>query len=308
MTRVDGFEIKDIEEALLAVGFGGFRFTRASGGVSTEVYRMDKENEVYYLRIAEKEKTFWPEVEAHRLCRKKGVLVPEVVFYEENNLKLKRDIMITTVIEGEELKNQEEIPNETLKEAGRNLALINSIPIEGMGWIDNDFGVKQIRGDGVNYGDFILENIDGKVERLVNFNIFNMELANKVKEYIKQKSRVLLEYKKGYLAHGDFDISHIFALNGKFSGIIDFGDIRSTSIYHDLAHFYTYSRQHFPKLVQGYREVTKLDSDFEERIRIEAMVMAVGKLNWVAKNNIYKFSPEKADYKMIKEIVGLDEY
>ena len=35
---------------------------------------------------------------------------------------------------------------------------------------------------------------------------------------------------------------------------IDFGDIRCTSVYHDLAHFYTYAPKYFEDVFEGYTE------------------------------------------------------
>ena len=40
-----------------------------------------------------------------------------------------------------------------------------------------------------------------------------------------------------WLAHGDFDCSHIYVADGRYSGIIDFGEIRGANPWYDLAQF-----------------------------------------------------------------------
>ncbi len=306
MTRREGFGPEIVGRSIDSP-FNDFELSRASSGVSTEVYRMEKGMEVYYLRIGNKETTMWAEAEAHRLCREKGAKVPEVIYFEEKNLGLQRSLMITTDVPGKSAGEADYSPtttNEIVREAGRNIALINSIPMDKMGWIDDSEGTKNLRGIGTNYGDFILEGIEDKVERLTNqYRLFDSELATRVLKYVDNKSRVLMEYKQGYLAHGDFNLSHIFADNGVFSGIIDFGDIRSASPYHDLVHFYIYERPFFPALVEGYTKVRDLETDYMERIKVEAVVMAIGKLDWIGKKRINKLTNIRKDFLMVREIV-----
>jgi len=301
MTRREGFGAEVVEKAIAVQDFSGFTLTRASNGVSTEVYRMEKGPIVLYLRVANGESSLWPEAEAHRRCREKGVLVPEIIFFDEKNPVLNRSVMITSEIPGQPWS--EEGSAKVIREAGRNLALINSIPIDGIGWMNDDPEIRRLTGRGTSYDDFILDNIDKKVAKLIGFGLFDDSMAKRTIQYIQKRAGILREYQHGGLAHGDFDLSHIFTHNGQFSGIIDFGDIRSTSLYHDLAHFFTYARKHFPDLLVGYLETTKLNNDYEERIRIEAVVMAVGKLCWVGEKRINKLNQNRADYKMIRELV-----
>jgi aminoglycoside phosphotransferase (APT) family kinase protein len=43
--------------------------------------------------------------------------------------------------------------------------------------------------------------------------------------------------RKARLAHGDFYVSHVFHRDGRYTGIIDFGDIQGSNGWHDLATF-----------------------------------------------------------------------
>lgn len=304
VTRREGFGAEIVEKAIAIPDYSGYKLSRAENGVSTEVYRMEEGSKVLYLRVGSEGSSLWPEAEAHRRCREKGVLVPEIVYFEEENPNLKRSIMITTEIKGQPIVG-EEISAEIIREAGRNLALINSIPIDGIGCINNDQGIHELRARGIDYNDFILDDMDEKMAKLIGFGLFDKNLAKRTVKHIQERAGILLEYRgQGNLAHGDFDLGHIFAHDGKFSGIIDLGDIRSTSPFHDLAHFYTYARRHFLDLVSGYQEVTQLGMDYEDRIKAEAVVLAVGKLWWVGENRINKLSQKRADYEMIRELVG----
>ena len=64
------------------------------------------------------------------------------------------------------------------------------------------------------------------------------------------------------------------------------------------------SKKYFSDLVTGYQEITQLGVDHEERIKTEAVVLAIGKLWWVGENRINKLTQKRADYKMIRELVG----
>lgn len=210
--------------------------------------------------------------------------------------------MITKAIEGESLGGKKVTP-EVLREAGRNLALFNQITIQGIGWVNDNTGSYEIKGIGTDYSIFILKDTDEEIQKLVEIGLFDSNVGDKIRLYISKNKTKLLEYKQGHLIHGDFGLDHIFALNGKFSGFIDLGDIRAASIYHDLAHFYIYARKCFDQLVKGYKEVTQLDSDWQERVEIEAMLIAIGKMWWVNELQISKLTKERADYKTVLELV-----
>ncbi len=59
------------------------------------------------------------------------------------------------------------------------------------------------------------------------------------------------------MAHGDFDTSHIFAANGSYTGIIDFGEIRGAEPTFDLGHLALHAPDALPAVLQGYASVTR---------------------------------------------------
>jgi len=82
------------------------------------------------------------------------------------------------------------------------------------------------------------------------------------------------------LAHGDFDASHIYQEDGKYTGIIDFGEIRGASHWYDLGHFHVrdgeaLSYRGLPGLIRGYEESISLPPDYEQHIRFTSILINV---------------------------------
>ena len=63
------------------------------------------------------------------------------------------------------------------------------------------------------------------------------------------------------LAHGDFDPTHVFAARGRYTGIIDFGEIRGAPTLYDLAHWALQAP--VDRLLAGYAQVAPLPADHE---------------------------------------------
>lgn len=302
MTRREGF---GIEVATRAIGhrFEGCILERANNGVSTEVYRVEQEGRVWYLRVAKEGESMANEAKAHELCQAAGALVPEVVYFEEDNMVLGRSLMVTRDMGGACIENIEDgVQKGLMVEVGRNLAKINSISVPGIGYIDKEVGNGFV-GSGKNYDDFVLKDVDEKIAQLASLGILEKEIAESAAEFVRQNTKMMLEYRDGWLAHGDFDMTHVFAENGKLTGFIDFGDIRAASRYHDLAHFYMYSPEYFDDLIKGYGEITTLDENYEERVRAEAVLIAVSKLHWIGKKDVEKAKSKRKVINTIRETI-----
>lgn len=82
------------------------------------------------------------------------------------------------------------------------------------------------------------------------------------------------------LAHGDFDTTHIFQDNGRYTGIIDFGEIRGTHRWYDVAQFHLRDGEYLPykllpALLHGYEEVIELSDNYMNIIRFTALLINV---------------------------------
>jgi len=287
-----GISVDDVRAVLKGTEFADYNVAYVEEGVSTDVFRLTKDR-VIYLRILPKEETAETQCLAHELMLKKNLHIPQVLFSinkvkEFNN----RSLMIVEEIPGTSLKKtKKELTKNQIHEimvsAGRELAKINTIHVKGVGWME---GVEKgmLKAMGKSYEDFIIDRNTTYLQDLYKIKVITQLQSEKIQNYVNMNKYLLDIKESSYLCHGDFGIDHIYQNEGKYSGIIDFGDIRGTSIFHDLSHVYIFDRSYFDSLVDGYVTVTELPSDFIEKVKIESVILGVSKLWWVTLNRPYR--------------------
>jgi aminoglycoside phosphotransferase (APT) family kinase protein len=255
---------------------------RVEEGVSTYVYRVYRGNELFYLRVLpEVNASFTPEVYVHEMLRAKDVKVPEVVYFEHYNEALQRSVMVTTAIKGKHIGHYHvnEVPRSTLVEAGRDLAVINSIPVRHFGWIRRDSSkVTALEAELPTYRAFVFETLEEDLAFLSE-HILNTREIMAIREIV-DRCDAWLDVEKAWLAHGDFDATHIYQEHGRYTGIIDFGEIRGGDPFYDLGHFQMHDGETLPArvlpyLLEGYREVVQLQQDYEQRIYFSSLLIAI---------------------------------
>jgi aminoglycoside phosphotransferase (APT) family kinase protein len=150
--------IRSIADGLLP-GSGAPSVGRMRSGGSTEVYRLRRGAHVLFLRLAEQDgESMAAEAWVHEELRRLGAAVPEVVALEDDRL-LGRSFMVTTAIPGRPVP-PDRVSHRVVEAAGRDLALIGSIPVEGFGFVRRDRPAPPLRGrDGggcavLAHGDF----------------------------------------------------------------------------------------------------------------------------------------------------------
>ncbi len=257
---------------------------RVAEGVSTYVYRITFERETFYLRILPEEgASFAPEALAHTRLRQMQVKVPEVIYFEPHNDLFQRSIMVTTEIRGQPLNQSHALPEETiahvLHEAGRDLAAINSIAVEGFGWIRRDLPKTSVlQAQWSTYRAFVLEFWESDLAYLSRDIISNLEAAQLERVLVQHDS--WLDVDLASLAHGDFGVEHIYQEKGRYTGIIDFGEIRGTDPWYDLGHFHLQADKQMwpelePALRSGYREIVSLGAEHEHHISFTSLLIIV---------------------------------
>lgn len=257
---------------------------RVTEGASTWVYRILSQNETFYLRILpEYGASFAPEVGAHTRLRHRQVKVPEIIYFEHCNDVLQRSIMVTSAIKGLSLKDSPSLSQEArdaiVAEAGRDLARINSLPVAGFGWVQRDSPeTSQLRAQYPTCRAFLLEHWEAALAYLAK-NILSASQVATLEHMISQYD-MYLNSRDGYLAHGDFDSTHIYQDAGCYTGIIDFGEIRGTDQWYDLGHFHLHDREQLPfhletALLRGYGEIISLPSDYQRRICFTSVLINV---------------------------------
>lgn len=260
------------------------RVERVAEGVSTYVYRIIFQHETFYLRVLpEGGASFAPEVFAHTLLRQLQIKVPDVIYFEHCYEPLQRSVMVTTEVKGIPISQSSQLRQEELEaiviEAGRDLARINGVKVEGFGWVKRDLpDTEHIRAEKTTDRAFMLEYWESDLAYLSKHVLDASEIM--ILEKIRERYDYLLEGEQACLAHGDFDATHIFQENGRYSGIIDFGEIRGTNRWYDLGHFHMrdgeyISYSHKAILIGGYSEIVSLPANYESAIRFASVLINV---------------------------------
>jgi aminoglycoside phosphotransferase (APT) family kinase protein len=261
---------------------GSWRIQRTEEGASTQVYRVSRDSEVLYLRVAEeREASLAPEVRVHELLRARGALVPVVVHYEPFYEPIERSIMITTAIPGEPVCRRpvDAEMAEIVEAAGRDLATINSVSVQGFGWIRRDKpSAELLEAMQTSNRQFMLEEFDAHLALLSARTLQQSEVAA-IRRLVYSRDR-WLNLDQAWLAHGDFDLSHIFQLKGRYTGIIDFGEIRGADRLYDLGHFSVHdgekaTRPLLPSLIAGYAEKADLPPDYLQHANFMSVLIGM---------------------------------
>jgi fructosamine-3-kinase len=130
------FEISGVQDFIATVpGFKDCVVRAVDGGVSTEVYKLTRGDDAFYLRIAPENESMASEALAHRLLLEKGVQVPQVLVSGDKNNILGRSYLVTSEIAGAPYSKESIKSPEVIFEAGKQLALINSIHVRNFGSI-----------------------------------------------------------------------------------------------------------------------------------------------------------------------------
>ncbi len=309
MTDVLGAPVSEEVRTLVKRIFpGAFAYSvkRVEEGVSTYVYRIVGENEVFYLRILPEEgASFVPEARVHELLRERGVKVPEVVYVDHFNEIVGHSVMVTTEIAGEHVgrRTVDRDTRNVLIEAGRDLAIINSVQVNGFGWIKRERAeAVDLEADQGSFRAFALEDFDARLSAMGS--LFRGGEITAIHETIERYDS-WLDVDRAWLAHGDFDVTPIFQQDGRYTGIIDFGEIRGGDLFYDLGHFRLHDGETLPDMVlpyllEGYGQVTPLPPDHKRRISFSSLLIGV---RWLART-IVRF-PERSfhDHHAVESIM-----
>ena len=271
--------VKALVNTIFSAGFTSIE--RVTEGVSTCVYRIICKSETFYLRILPEEgQSFAPEVFVHQQLRQMGVKVPDILYFEHYYEPLQRSVMVTGEIKGKALSQSSTLPyhelDTILREAGRDIAHINSIPVDGFGWIQRDQPVTtHLCAELPTFRAFVLEYWDADIAYFAEHAVLSSAEIIML-ERIRSNYDSWLDETQAYLAHGDFDTTHIFQDNGHYTGIIDFGEIRGTNRLYDVAQFHMRDDEYLPykslpALLCGYNEVIPLSKGYMKNIYLTSL-------------------------------------
>lgn len=255
--------------------------TRARDGVSTPVFRVTVDDDVFWARLGEEPgERRDGEAAVHRLLTARGLPVPGVVRYEATPAGLDRSLCLTTHIDGVPLSSCR--PGAWIgavtAEAGRLLATINSVPVHGFGWASGATGPDGPIGEHRTRSGWVAEYL-GALRVVRERAGFDISTVMRIGDAMEHWSACPDE-EVGHLAHGDFDASHVYVDTNRssLSGIIDFGEMRGADRFYDLGHLLLHDGEGdrpslFPDTLAGYGDALPLPSDVMEQIRIQAIVI-----------------------------------
>lgn len=238
------------------------RIERVPKGSSTYVYRVVTSSGTYYIRFLPENASFATEVLVHNILFAAGVRVPRVIGFEHKNEQIGLSVMLLNELPGiciEDDKPQSNL-QDILREAGRQLALIHSISVDGFGWVDKN-SYNTLKGEKTSFDEYFCEFINIDLQALYQYPFSHEEKLRIID--LMQMARQILNVKNAVLVHGDYDISHIFHYSGRYSGVIDFGEIRGNNRLYDLATFVGFYQDRilFSYLLEGYSELAPLTED-----------------------------------------------
>lgn len=266
-------------------------FERVPEGNTTEVYRVVVNDVfVYYLRIQQNtEENMSSEALVHQMLRKQAIRVAEVVYCKDFDESFDgRSLMITKELPGKAFNKQTDLSEQQkldiIFEAGSELALINRNLVEGFGLNRTIANVKDLQGNGKSYTAKLTWDLEQNLKLLVDHKALDKTQCDLIEKLADKADDYLDNPIEPHLAHGDFDFNHIFVHDGRFSGIIDFGDIDGAGLLHDLAMFRAHYPDYFPELLSGFRTVVEMPDRLNNRLAYTTVFISVQKLAWHCKN------------------------
>jgi Ser/Thr protein kinase RdoA (MazF antagonist) len=278
--NVDGAALGAILRRVLGPGL---RVARTPAGVSAQVYRVQAAGRVLYARVAEEDHEDLS-VDAALLehLRGEGLQVPPVIHVEPFDQALGRSVLIMGEIAGAPLAQCRDgrVARRVARAAGRELAVLNGVGVRGFGWVQRRPPVWPLRGTSRDYAEFVASHLPdpwpGPLAAL-----FPASELDRLWSLVEGERR--RELGAAWLAHGDFDTTPIFHLDGRYTGLIDFGEIRGTEPLFDLGHFLLHDRERTPipladDLLAGYKEVVALPAGHQELVRRSALLLGLRQL------------------------------
>lgn len=278
---------------------------RVPKGSSTYVYRAITDTETYYIRFLPEDASFATEVLVHRTLFEAGVSVPRIIGWEHKNELTGLSVMIENEVPGISVEDEKPKLNlqEIMRDAGRQLAHIHGITVDGFGWINKDYP-DALKGEKAGFDEYFNEFLRSDLNTLHQYPFSKAERIRITELMLKAQD--VLRVEKAVLVHGDFDISHIFHSAGRYSGIIDFGEVRGNNRLFDLATFTGFYQDKilYSYLLDGYLEIAYLSEKDLYAVELMALFIILRllgkKVNTVSREHWYQLA--KRQLSRIEEI------
>jgi aminoglycoside phosphotransferase (APT) family kinase protein len=286
MQRREGADLAAVAAvAVQALGVEPDVVERTEHGVAGQVYRVARGADEWFARLGDTEEDdLSADAMVHARLSAVGVRVPEVVHVEARSLVLGRSVLVTRHVGGVPLSAtaDHEHAADVAHAAGADLAAINRLPVDGFGWVRRDMRadggptVWPLRADYRDYPSCVVDDLPAPWPGAFA-DLFDVDELDRLADIVSTEQARPLD--TAALAHGDFCLDHIFHVDGRYTGIIDFGEIRGTEPFFDLGVFVQSGVHQHPSLraavMSGYFDVTPRPVDADALIRTAGLLKAL---------------------------------
>lgn len=222
--------------------------TPLAGSVSNQDFMLHTEGGDFVLKVGD-DRELAAEAWACDRVRAVGVAVPEIIAFERSPVGLPRPFVLMRRLPGAGLDSA---PHQAFVEAGRQLRLVHSIQSEGYGFLaDGPADEGAWPGPYATWARFTDEAPDC-LEELVARQVITRDLAERIRTTVELFAPAVRFDGRGVLLHGDLKPPHVFADNGRFVGLIDWGDVAVGDPRYDLARFSIHAGPAIGPLLEGY--------------------------------------------------------
>lgn len=228
----------------LVTGHRVERVERLAGSVGNHNYALSTRVGDFVLKASLKQ-DLAAEAWACQRVHREGVLVPEIIWLEAEAQSLPMPFLVMRRLPGDALAG----PSPVLVAAGRQLALVHSIRLEGYGALAVE-GSNAVGTIGT-WAAFVVELTAG-LEDLVTGRILAAPFADAASAALEQSTDALSFDSPAVLLHGDLKLAHIFANSGRYQGLIDWGDICAGDPRLDLGRMSMAGPAAFATFMSGY--------------------------------------------------------
>jgi aminoglycoside phosphotransferase (APT) family kinase protein len=248
------------------------------------VYRVRADDAVCYLRVAEEPGQDLT-TDARVLARLAGlgVGVPEVVHVESDPGDLDRSFLVVAALDGDSLASHgtDAQARHAARAAGRDTAVIAAQQVDGFGWLRRD-GRPGLRAEFARYADFAVSDLPDPWPGWLSgaFTTAELDCLEAIIAGEGQRPPA-----PAHLAHGDLDVTHIWLDGqGRYAGLIDFGEMRGADPFFDAGHFLLHDRETRPQplfedFLTGYAEAGPLPEGHRDQIRRSAVLSGLRQLS-----------------------------
>jgi len=223
---------------------------------------------------------------------KLGVPVNKVLYVDVLRKHFDFDFQIQEKLEGNDLedhfKGTKSEYDQMSFDLGVMMAKYHQLTFDGFGMFDHKSALRGVlRGSKRKFIDYMKVCLESDIEYLVEAQVVSKSVGKKIGKLF-DKYKKAMDIKRGVLVHHDLADHNIFFKNNKITGIFDWEACVSADPMLDLVSCPTWGT-HYPraqKLIEGYKTVSHLPDDFEEKRKIYLFRTLLWKTVYAIRMNI----------------------